>query len=412
MKKIVLTTVLLAGVLAQAGGFRVSLQGVKQLAMAHTSAHAEDASVTFFNPAGMSFIPAKLSIAAGGFGAKSSVTYQNLSTLESFDTNNPIGTPIYAAIAYKVLDNVSVGFSFSTPFGSTIEWPSDWAGREIVQRLELKAFYFQPMVSFKLAPWASVGGSYIYAKGLVNWDKAVTQLGGTLNLKDDKASGSGFGLGFYFQPTDKLDVSIAYRSPIDMEAENGTVSFDISPALYPSLGLDASGKDSFKATLPLVDEYTIGVTYKITPKWYVSGDFNYTGWDQYNQLSLDFANAPIGNQPNDPTILVSPKNFKSTQTWRVGTQYQINDMFAARAGYYYDQSPYADTDFQAETPSFDTNVFTAGVGINVMKGFGVDIAGGIAFPKSRLVSNAYNNFYGQAKAKAYYFGLGLSYNAF
>ena len=412
MKKIVLTTALLAGVLAQAGGFRVSLQGVKQLAMAHTSAHAEDASVTFFNPAGMSFIPAKLSIAAGGFGAKSSVTYQNLSTLESFDTNNPLGTPIYAAIAYRVLDNVSVGFNFSTPFGSTIEWPSDWAGREIVQRLELKAFYFQPMVSFKLAPWASVGGSYIYAKGLVNWDKAVTQLGGTLNLKDDKASGSGFGLGFYFQPTDKLDVSIAYRSPIDMEAENGVVSFNISPSLYPNLGLDASGKDSFKATLPLVDEYTIGVTYKLTPKWLVSGDFNYSGWDRYNQLTLDFANAPIGNQPNDPTVLVSPKNFKSTQTWRVGTQYQINDMFAARAGYYYDQSPYADKDFQAETPSFDSNVVTAGLGINVMKGFGVDIAGGIAFPKSRLVQNDYNNFYGQAKAKAYYFGLGLSYNAF
>ena len=412
MKKIVVTTALLAGTLAFAGGFRVSLQGVKQLAMAHTSAHADDASVTFFNPAGMSFIPAKLSVAAGGFGAKSSVTYQNLSTLESFDTNNPLGTPIYAAIAYKVLDNVSVGFNFSTPFGSTIEWPSDWSGREIVQRLELKAFYFQPMVSFKLAPWASVGGSYIYAKGVVNWDKAVTQLGGTLNLTDDKATGSGFGIGFYFQPSDKLDVSIAYRSPIDMEAENGTVSFNISPALYPNLGLDASGKDTFKATLPLVDEYTIGVSYKLTPKWMVSGDFNYSGWDRYNQLKLDFANAPIGNQPDDATVLVSPKNFKSTQTWRVGTQYQINDMFAARAGYYYDESPYEDKDFQAETPSFDANVVTAGLGINLMKGFGVDIAGGIAFPKSRAVQNAYNNFYGQAKAKAYYFGLGLSYNAF
>ena len=412
MKKIILTTALLAGILAQAGGFRVSLQGVKQLAMAHTSAHAEDASVTFFNPAGMSFIPAKLSIAAGGFGAKSSVTYQNLSTLESFDTDNPLGTPLYAAVAYKVLDNVSVGFNFSTPFGSTIEWPSDWSGREIVQRLELKAFYFQPMVSFKLAPWASVGGSYIYAKGSVNWDKAVTQLGGSLNLTDDKASGSGFGLGFYFQPNDKLDVSIAYRSPIDMEADKGVVSFNISPALYPSLGLDASGNDSFKATLPLVDEYTIGATYKITPKWMISGDFNYSGWDQYNKLTLDFANAPIGNQPTDPTVLVSPKNFKSTQTWRVGTQYQINDMFAARAGYYYDESPYTDENFQAETPSFDSNVVTAGVGINLMKGFGVDIAGGIAFPKSRLVNNSNTDFYGQAKAKAYYFGLGLSYNAF
>lgn len=412
MKKIILTTALLAGILAHAGGFRVSLQGVKQLAMAHTSAHAEDASVTFFNPAGMSFIPAKLSVAAGGFGAKSTVTYQNLSTLDSYETNSPIGTPVYAAVAYKVLDNVSVGFNFSTPFGSTIEWPSDWAGREIVQRLELKAYYFQPMVSFKLAPWASVGGSYIYAKGSVNWDKAVTQLGGSLNLKDDKASGSGFGIGFYFQPTDKLDVSVAYRSPIDMEAKNGVVSFDVSSALYPALGLDASGKDSFKATLPLVDEYTIGVTYKVTPKWLISGDFNYSGWDQYNQLKLDFANAPIGNQPNDPTVLVSPKNFKSTQTWRVGTQYQINDMIAARAGYYYDQSPYSDENFQAETPSFDSNVITAGLGFKFAKSFGVDIAGGLAMPKSRNVNNAYNNFYGQAKAKAYYFGLGLSYNAF
>ena len=412
MKKIVLTTALLAGVLAQAGGFRVSLQGVKQLAMAHTSAHAEDASVTFFNPAGMSFIPAKLSVAAGGFGAKSSVTYQNLSTLESFDTKNPLGTPFYVAVAYRVLDNVSVGINVSTPFGSTIEWPSDWAGREIVQRLELKAFYFQPMISFKLAPWASVGGSYIYAKGIVNWDKGVTQLGGTLNLNDEKATGSGFGVGFYLKPTDKLDVSLAYRSPIDMEAENGVASFNISPALYPNVGLDASGKDSFKATLPLVDEYTVGVTYKITPKWMISGDFNYSGWERYNQLTLDFANAPIGNQPNDPTVLVSPKNFKSTQTWRVGTQYQVNDMFAARVGYYYDESPYADKDFQAETPSFDSNVFTAGIGLNLMKGFGIDIAGAYAFPKSRLVENAYNNFYGQAKAKAFYFGLGLSYNAF
>ena len=412
MKKIILTTALLAGILAHAGGVRVSLQGVKQLAMAHTSAHAEDASVTFFNPAGMSFIPAKLSVAAGGFGAKSTVTYQNLSTLDSYETNSPIGTPVYAAVAYKVLDNVSVGFNFSTPFGSTIEWPSDWAGREIVQRLELKAYYFQPMVSFKLAPWASVGGSYIYAKGSVNWDKAVTQLGGSLNLKDDKASGSGFGIGFYFQPTDKLDVSVAYRSPIDMEAKNGVVSFDVSSALYPALGLDASGQDSFKATLPLVDEYTIGVTYKVTPKWLISGDFNYSGWDQYNQLKLDFANAPIGNQPNDPTVLVSPKNFKSTQTWRVGTQYQINDMIAARAGYYYDQSPYSDENFQAETPSFDSNVITAGLGFKFAKSFGVDIAGGLAMPKSRNVNNAYTNFYGQAKAKAYYFGLGLSYNAF
>lgn len=411
MRKLIITSFLLTGTMVFAGGFRVSLQGVKQLAMAHTSAHAEDASVAFFNPAGISFIPAKLSVAAGGFGAKSIVTYQNMSTLQSYETDSPVGTPIYAAIAYKLIDNVSVGFSFATPFGNTIQWPEDWSGREIVQRLELKALYFQPMVSVKLAPWASVGVSYIHAKGSVNWDKAATNLGGTLNITDDQAKGDGFGLGFYFQPTDKWDVSVAYRSAIDMKADNGKTTFNVSPALYPLIGLDASGQDNFKAVLPLVNEYTLGATYKITPKWKMSADFNFSGWEKYNKLTLDFENAKIGNQA-DPTVLVSPKNWHNTKTFRVGTEYLFNDRIAGRIGYYYDESPYTDENFQAESPSFDLNVFTAGFGFKVNKAFGVDVGGGIALPKSRNVENYYSSFIGEAKAKAFFFGLGLSYNVY
>ena len=410
MKRILITTALLAGVMTYAGGFRVSLQGVKQLAMAHTSAHAEDASVAFFNPAGISFIPNKLSVAVGAFGAKSEVEYQNLSTLQSFKTDNPLGTPLYAAIAYKVSNNISLGLSVATPFGSTVKWADDWAGNEMVQKMELKSFYFQPMVSFKFNEWASIGGSFIYAKGLVDWDKAVNQLGGTLNINDEKASGTGFGFGFYFKPSDNLDVSIAYRSPVEMEAKNGTATFNISSALYPNLGLNAQGQDSFTATLPLVEEYTIGVTYKVTPKWLVSADFNYHGWERYNKLTLDFANAPIGNQA-DPTILTTPKNFHNAKTFRFGTQYMFTDKFAGRLGYYYDESPYTDEYFIPETPSFDASVVTGGIGYKFGK-LGVDLSAAFSFPESREVKNAYYNFYGQAKAKAMYFGLGLSYNAF
>lgn len=411
MKKILISTALLAGVLSYAGGFRVSLQGVKQLAMAHTSAHAEDASVAFFNPAGMSFIPSKLSIVAGGFAASNKVTFQNLNTLQSTETDNPMGTPLYAAIAYKPIENLSLGLSVTTPFGSTIEWPSDWEGREMVQKLELKSFYFQPMVSVKLAPWLAFGASYIYARGQVDWDKAVTQFGGELNINDDKASGHGYSFGFYFRPDPKLDVSISYRSPVDMKADNGTATFKFpSQSVYPLLGLDNSGQDSFKATLPLVDEYILGLTYKITPKWLVSADFNYHGWQRYSRLTLDFANAPVGNQA-DPTILVAPKNFKNAKTFRLGTQYAFNDKIFGRLGAYYDESPYSDENFIPETPSFDTYVITGGVGFK-LKQFGVDIAGGYAIPQARDVKNSYLGFYGQSTATAFYLGLGLSYNPF
>ncbi len=413
MKRILITTALLAGVFSYAGGFRVSLQGVKQLAMAHTSAHTEDASVAFFNPAGISFIPSKLSVAVGGFGAISEVEYQSLETLQSYKTENPVGTPLYAAIAYKVTNNVSVGLSVTTPFGSTVKWADDWTGREVVQKMELKSFYFQPMVSYKFNDWASIGVSYIYAKGMVDWDKAVTNLGGTLNINDEKATGSGFGVGFYLKPSSNLDLSVAYRSSVIMKAENGVATFTGVPEAVltsPQLNVGADGQDAFTAELPLVDEYTIGLTYRITPKWLVSADFNYHGWERYSKLTLDFENAQVGNQA-DKTILVSPKKFKNAKTFRIGTQYMLTDKLAGRLGYYFDESPYEDKYFIPETPSFDASVVTAGLGYKFGK-LGVDLAAALSFPEARKVNNDYLSFFGQAKAKAMYLGLGFTYNAF
>ena len=413
MKRILITTALLAGVFSYAGGFRVSLQGVKQLAMAHTSAHTEDASVAFFNPAGISFIPNKLSVAVGGFGAITEVEYQSLETLQSYKTENPLGTPLYAAIAYKVTNNVSVGLSVTTPFGSTIKWADDWTGREVVQKMELKSFYFQPMVSYKFNDWASIGVSYIYAKGIVDWDKAVTNLGGTLNINDEKATGSGFGVGFYLKPSSNLDLSIAYRSPVIMKADNGVATFTGVPEAVltsPQLNVGADGQDAFTAELPLVDEYIIGLTYRITPKWLVSADFNYHGWERYSKLTLDFENAQVGNQA-DKTVLVSPKNFKNAKTFRIGTQYMLTDKLAGRLGYYFDESPYEDNYFIPETPSFDASVFTAGLGYKFGK-LGVDLAAALSFPEARKVNNDFLSFRGQAKAKAMYLGLGFTYNAF
>lgn len=409
MKNLFIPLALLAGTFAYAGGFRVSLQGVKQLAMAHTSAHAEDASIAFFNPAGISFIPEKFSVVAGGFGLNSKITYQNPTTRETFETQNPIGTPIYAAMTYKIHDDFSFGFSFATPFGSTVNWGENWAGNEIVQKMELKSYFFQPMASIKVLPWASVGMSYIYARGSVSWDKALNKFNGSLNIKDEKATGHGYGLGLYLRPFQPLDVSLAYRSSISMDAKNGIATFRVPNSLFSVLGVDANGQDSFRAKLPLVAEYTAGVSYRITPKLKLAADFNYTKWSEYDKLTLDFAKAPVSMGAADPTILESVKNFKDTKTFRVGAEYLITPMIAGRLGWYYDESPYEDNQFIPETPSFNMNVITAGVGFN-FKSFGVDLAAAKPFQKSRVFDNPNISFSGQAKSQAIYFGLGLRYN--
>ncbi len=135
------------------------------------------------------------------------------------------------------------------------------------------------------------------------------------------------------------------------------------------------------------------------------------GGKRYSKLTLDFANAPIGNQ-TDPTVSVSPKNFRNAKTYRLGTQYMFNDMVFGRLGAYYDESPYTDENFIPETPSFDNFVITGGLGLKFSKQFGVDLAGGYAMLQSRSANNKALGFYGQAKSKAFYLGLGLSYNPF
>lgn len=410
MKKL-LTAALFASIgTLHAGGFRVSLQGVKQLAMAHTSAHTQDASVAFFNPAGISFIDSKLSVAAGAFMVGTKITYQNPSTLESFKTDNPISTPMYASIAYKPIENLSLGFSFTTPFGSSVKWDDKWAGKDIVQEIELKGYYFQPMASVKVTKWASVGASFIYAQGVVDWTKGVTSFNGNMNIIDEKAKGYGFSVGVYLKPTEKLDISLAYRSKVDVKAKNGKATFNISPSLYPLINANSEGKDKFTATLPLIEEFTVGLTYKITPRWSISSDFNYFGWSKYDALTLDFEKVTVGNQA-DNTVLVSPKDFKDVFAFRIGTEYMVTERLAARLGYYYDESPYDDNRFIPETPSFNANVVTGGIGYKFPK-ISIDFSGAYSFMQSRDAKNDVIGFYGQAKSRAFYFGLGVAYNPF
>ena len=61
-----------------AGGYRVSIQGQKQLAMGHTGvAVVNSAEVAFFNPAGMSFLDKKFNLSVGGNALMAKTRFQS-----------------------------------------------------------------------------------------------------------------------------------------------------------------------------------------------------------------------------------------------------------------------------------------------------------------------------------------------
>jgi long-chain fatty acid transport protein len=371
MRKILsLTIAALTASSAFAGGYRVSLQGQKQLAMGHTGvAVVNSAEVMFFNPAGMAFLEDRFNVSVGGNALFARTKFQNETYNWKASTEN-VGTPFNAYVSYKVTDWLSAGLAVYTPYGSAVEWDQDWQGSHLVNNIDLQAIYIQPTVSLKISDRLSFGGGPIYVTGSVEFNRNLTRsLTNEQGERSDvtvDASGVnawGYTAGFMFNPIDPLMIGVNYRSEITMEARDGDATFNDLPAFAQG----AYPNTTFNADLPLPAELTVGLSYKFSDKWLVAFDYNRAYWNVYEALTVDFGADGI------PTS-VNPRNYKDASTYRLGTQFKPNEKFAFRAGWYFDESPVQDGYFAPETPRNDSMGFTGGLTYQVTNKLGIDVS--------------------------------------
>lgn len=414
MKKILFfLALMLASSLMYAGGYRVSTQGNRALAMGHTGvAIVNSAELGFFNPAGLVYLESRLTISAGAHPLLSTVIYQNEATGQYAETDNPVGTPFYFNISYKLKDWLAIGLSVYTPYGSTVIWPDDWAGSHLVNTVEFQAIYIQPLVSVKISDKLSVGGGPIYVTGAVNFKKnlnrTLTDIDGNRANATIDASGVsawGWSVGAMYNPTDKLRVGVNYRSLVTMNAEDGEADFEN----VPNTPLAPFGDTTFDASLPLPAELTLGLSYELNEKWLLAFDFNRTYWEEYKFLVFDFADPSIPDSKN-------PRNYENSNTYRFGAQYKVTDRFVLRAGYYYDVSPVQKGYFAPETPRNNSQGFTAGFSLNVTSKLAIDAS--FAYVRFDEIDASYDYYMenGQAvpfggtyKSSAFIPGIGLTY---
>lgn len=370
MRKLLsLTMVAFAATSAFAGGYRVALQGQKQLAMGHTGvAVVNSAEVMFFNPAGMSFLEDRFNVSIGGNALFARTKFQNELYNWNASTEN-VGTPFSAYISYKVTDWLSAGVAVYTPYGSAVEWDQDWQGSHLVNNIDLQAIYIQPTVSVKVNDKFSVAGGPIYVTGSVQFNRNLTRSltneeGERSDLTIDATGVTAWGwtAGFMFNPMDKVRLGVNYRSEITMEARDGDAVFNDLPAFAQGIYTNTQ----FNADLPLPAELTAGLSIQLTDKWLVAFDYNRAFWNVYDALTVTFA--------NDTPTSVNPREYKDASTYRFGTQYKANNKFAFRAGWYFDESPVQDGYFAPETPRNDSMGFTGGLTYQILPKLGVDVS--------------------------------------
>jgi long-chain fatty acid transport protein len=316
--------------------------------------------------------------------------------------------------SYALDNGLTFGVGFYAPYGLGTEWPSTYSGRYLAVKTDLKSFYFNPSVAYKVNDKFSIGigGSYVWSKVTLNRKVQLVRPGipptvlpdGSIDL-DGTGHGFDFSAGILTKPTPELSIGASYRHSVKIDYTGNAVFSNMGS--YASLFPGGVGKT--RITFP--NNIFVGVGLQPTTNLTLEMDFQYIEWSKYDTLKIDMpvgptAPAPISRPLQGPSS--SPKNWDNTFIIRLGGEYQL-DKLALRAGYIFDKSPQPDQAVEPMLPDADRNEITAGLGYELSKEISIDVAYQIIFFHDRTVGLPANTFPGLYKATAHLFGLSLGY---
>ncbi|MGZ4078515.1 MAG: OmpP1/FadL family transporter, partial [Bacteroidia bacterium] len=364
----------------------------------------DNASI-LFNPGAVSFLDSLRGISFGASFIIPRTTYLDPQSGYVAHTEKHTGTPItlYAVYKFKKTAKWNLGLGIYTPFGSKVQWADDWKGQFLIREIDLKTFFIQPTISYKVCDKLGLGAGFIYATGDFSLRKGIPiqdSLGnyGEGNLKG-KASGYGFNAGIYFKATEKFSIGIDYRSQVTVSVKGGSADFVVADAVanyFPST--------TFSTKLRLPQMTTLGFGYAVNKNLKLALDINYVGWKSYDSLVIDFK-----DNTDKLTDIHSPRVYQNCFIFRVGGQYKCNQKWTLRAGTYYDMTPVKAGYLTPETPDSDKIGITLGASFNVTKTLHVDASLLYIEGMKRTDTNIETQFTGTYKTKAVVPGVSVEY---
>ena len=332
---------------AHASAFALIEQSASGLgnSYAGAAAVAEDASIIFYNPAGMSLLPGGMQVSAGLALINLSAKFSDSGSIASTSPaprplgNNGGNAGDLSAVpnvyfAMDVAPNWKVGVGVSVPFGLKTEYDPAWIGRFQAIKSDISTLNINPSVSYKLNQTVSLGFGLNYQSIDAELTKAVN-LGLSEEIADIKAkdnSGWGANLGAMFQVAPDTRLGVSYRSSIKYHL-TGTATFSQN---NPVPSANAS------TDIKMPDSASIAVHHRLNPGWTLLADVTRTGWSKIKELKIE--SDTLGTLNN------TPENFKNTWRVGVGAVYRYDDAWAIKMGAAYDQSPVNDTDRTPRLP--------------------------------------------------------------
>ncbi len=388
-----------------AGGFALNEQSASAMGVANAGAAAnpDNATIVYFNPAGMSHLEGtNLSFGAavlditGEF--EGSATRGDGTLVEGGNGGDfvPLAVLPNVYMTHELNDSVDVGFGLHAPYGLKADYDNDFKGRFYADKTELEIISFSPSIAFNDNNGfsAGFGVNVMYATGRLSKFQEFSALGqseeGYVDVEGDDI-GVTFTAGILYSPNDRTDLGLSFRSGIELELD-GDATLTNAPVFGAAGPTGQTQTLTEKARVPLEipESLTFGARHQLTDSVTLLAGATWAKWSRFEALDVISrqSNAGTPNQTisflgerkygGEGTIGHVPENWKDTWSASIGTIWQATQAWAFKAGYAFDESPVNEDFRTARIPSDDRHWLTLGAQYaDQPSGWTVDVAAGI-----------------------------------
>lgn len=346
-----------------------------------------------YNPAAMSFHEGtNLVLGLTAVWPDSKVTPEGESNRISDDPDSPIFIPnIY--LMGTVYDNWTLGLGINTPFGLETNWKEgtfpEFSGpfapfEPTLSRLEM--LNLNPNMAYRFNERASFAVGLDYYRVI----DAITDSQGV------GLSGDGDDVGWnaaFMYVVNRWSFGLSYQSDVKVKI-NG--EFDATQ----SFGFKVDSISELK----FPDILRLGVRYQANEKLAVEFDFDRTGWSAFDEIVVISAgDVPAAGISAGSVLAVTTNNWHDTNSYHIGTTYQLMPATQLRLGYALNQNPQPESYFSARFPNARRHLFSAGL---KQEYNAWDLEGGLMYGKweNRAVNNSQPYTGGDANGTTAYNG--------
>ena len=382
---------------ASASGFAIMEQNASGMgnAYAGSAAVAENASTIWYNPAGMTKLQDR-EFSLGGAIIRTSFDFNNDGSRtgafsNTGDGGNGGGYSLVpnAYLSWRVAPDWYVGIGMGAPFGNVVKYNTPWIGSAHSTSFDIKTINLNPSVAWRANEWLSLGAGVSWQRMDATYEAALGIGGPTaastaaiintskkLDVSDDSWN---WNIGALFTVAPQTKIGVAYRS---------TTKYTLSGDISGSGPLGAAVNSGAKTDLKLPDSFILSIAQGIGDRWEILGDVSWMGWSTVQELDIVRTSASL-TAPSGSTAQVLETKFNDTWRFALGANYKMSDDIKLRVGVAYDNTPVPNAEYRVTSlPDNDRTWLTGGVQWKPTKTSALDLGAAYIWVKDAPINNA------------------------